>query len=190
MNTKKNILYYITVLVTVSALSTSATGSAVAVEASTTTLQINQIVNIDNSSELNETELEMAFEAIESIPDSVLKNEQLFEQWKSTHLKMVSQPRASIGECAWGITKTIAANIFVFSKVAKLKTIIKAAGGAKAIAQTAIKAYKVARNEKKLSRSQAIAAASEAVAVNGGEQALSLLLEFFSVDGVVTGCFS
>ncbi|MDT3766828.1 hypothetical protein QS713_01960 [Gleimia hominis] len=41
-----------------------------------------------------------------------------------------------------------------------------------------------------LSRSQAIAEASEAVVVNGGEQAFNLLLEFFSFEGVVTGCFS
>ena len=78
----------------------------------------------------------------------------------------------------------------MFSKVAKLKTVITAAGGAKAVAQTAVKAYKIARNDKNLSRSQAIAEASEAVAVNGGGQAFNLLLEFFSVEGVVTGCFS
>lgn len=149
-----------------------------------------QIEDIYYSGELDEDELVMAFELIESIPDSALIDEQTFEQWKSETFNVVGAPRASIGACAWGITKALAANIFVFSKIAKLKTVVKAAGGARAVARTAINAYKVARYQKKLSRSQAIAAASEAVAVNGGEQALSLLLEFFSIDGVVSGCFS
>ncbi|EEI27533.1 hypothetical protein [Corynebacterium glucuronolyticum] len=149
-----------------------------------------QIEAINYPGELDEDELTSAFEMIESIPDSALLDGQAFEQWKVETLRTVGAPRASIDACAWGITKALAANIFVFSKVAKLKTIIKEAGGARAVAKTAVNAYDIARHQKKMSRSQAIAAASEAVSANGGEQALSLLLEFFSIDGVVSGCFS
>lgn len=74
-----------------------------------------------------------------------------------------------------------------FSKVLKLRNVIKAAGGAKAVAEKAIKAYKFARTEKNLGRAEALGEASKVVAVSGGEQAASLLLEFFSIDGVTTG---
>ncbi|MCG7302687.1 hypothetical protein QP400_02065 [Winkia sp. UMB3158] len=65
---------------------------------------------------------------------------------------------------------------------------MKVAGGAKALASKAIAAYKAARAANK-SKGAAIAAASEVVEASGGEQAVSLMLELFSLDSVVSGCF-
>ncbi|KWZ74167.1 MAG: hypothetical protein E6700_01325 [Winkia neuii] len=128
---------------------------------------------------------------IESIPNSALKNDTTFKLWKQKNLFHGSDhlsPKSSIGACAWGISKAVASNVFVFSKVLKIKKVLKAAGGAKALASKAIAAYKAARAANK-SKGAAIAAASEVVEASGGEQAVSLMLELFSLDGVVSGCF-
>ncbi|MCS4490330.1 hypothetical protein [Corynebacterium sp. ES2775-CONJ] len=150
MKFTRSTFYSITAVANACALSITTAGFAVAAEAPTTGNQITQVSSLEYAGELNETELEMAFSLIESILDSALKDEESFEQWKSGKLQFVGQPRASVGACAWGIIKALVANVFVFSKVAKLKTVINAAGGARAAAKTAINAYKVVRNEKKI----------------------------------------
>lgn len=130
MKTKKNIFYSLTAFLTAGALSIASMGSVVAAQTQTQNSHVGHTSNTDSFGELNENELEMAFKIIESIPENALENEQAFEQWKSKNL-FVGQSRASIGACAWGITKALAANIFVFSKVAKLKTVIKAVAARK-----------------------------------------------------------
>lgn len=79
-------------------------------------------------------------------------------------------------------------NTFIAAKIVKLKSIIKAAGGVSAAASKAMKAYKKARAAGK-SISAALVAASNAVAVNGGAAARNLLLDLFSIEGVINGCF-
>lgn len=83
----------------------------------------------------------------------------------------------------------IVTNVFVAVKIVKLKSIIKAAGGVSAVASKVMKAYQKARAAGK-SISAALVEASNAVAVNGGEAARDLLLDLFSIEGVISECFS
>lgn len=179
----------LTAALTAGSLSLAATNAAVAAENNSFESKNTMTASIEVGAELNQKELEYALATIEQIPDSALESEEAFSAWKDNYLSNLTQPRASVGGCAWEITKALAANIFIFSKVTKLKTVIKGAGGAKAVASKAKKAYDAARKAGK-SKNEAIAAASRSIEAHGGEQAASLLLELFSVDGVVTGCFT
>ena len=190
VNMKKSSLKISFVTACALAAATATNTAATASENNFNDSAIEQLPQLDVYAGTQQAELERALQTIEAIPDAALSDEESFENWKKDNLQALTHTRASIGSCTWGITKALASNIFVFSKVSKLKRVIDAAGGARAVADKAIKTYKTARNEKNMSRRAALAEASEAAAVNGGEQAVSLLLEIFSIDSVIGGCFN
>lgn len=145
----------------------------------------NEVIN-----SLDAVELEEALLFIELIPDYALESEAAFNNWLETEVEpfLSGQSRVNVGACSWAITKAVVANAFVFTKITKLRQIIRAAGGAGAVARKASDAYNKARQQGK-SHAAAIRAASDAVAVHGGPEAQALLLELFSIDAVINNCF-
>lgn len=131
--------------------------------------------------------LEEGLRFIESIPDSALVSDAAWERWKKENL--LSPDRASVWGCTSAITIAIVANGFAPAKLLKLKAAMKAAGGAKKVAGMAVKEFQKARAQGK-SVGAAVAAAQAAVAVNGGDATQAILLEFFSLKGVIDGCFT
>lgn len=152
-----------------------------------TNYSVEQItVSVD--SRISEQDFQELFAVIESIPDEALQSEEAFNSWKEAQLSNSAITYASVFSCAAGITVAIVTNAFVAAKIVKLKSIITAAGGVSAAASKTMKAYKKARAAGK-SISAALAEASNAVAVNGGAAARDLLLDLFSIEGVINGCF-
>ncbi|WP_226358615.1 hypothetical protein [Pseudonocardia sp. ICBG601] len=130
--------------------------------------------------------LEEGLRFIESIPESVLVSDAAWDQWKRNHL---SPPdRANAWVCSSAIAIAIISNGFAPAKILKLKSAIKAAGGVKKVAQLGIDAFKAARARGE-SVGAAAAAAQAAIVQNGGGVAQGILLEFFSLNAVVSGCF-
>lgn len=132
-------------------------------------------------------ELEDGLRFIESIPDEALKNDAAWERWRGRH--PVPRDRVNALACGSAIAVAIASNAFAPAKILKIKTAIKAAGGAKRVAGLAVDAFKKARVEGKPAAA-AIAAAQDAVVKNGGGAAQGVLLEFFSLSSVMTSCFA
>lgn len=135
--------------------------------------------------DLDEVGIEEGAEFIESIPDSALESQEAFDQWK--HENPVVTPRGPVG-CGIAITTAVVSNIFVASKVLKIKAAIKAAGGAKKFAELVIDGFKVAKAEGK-TNPQAIEWAAKEAAEVGGKDALGAILEVLLVSAVATECF-
>ncbi|WP_224388905.1 hypothetical protein [Pseudonocardia sp. ICBG1293] len=130
--------------------------------------------------------LEEGLRIIESIPDSALVSDAAWDQWKKTHLS--APDRANVWACSSAIAIAIVSNGFAPAKILKLKTAIKAAGGVKKVAQLGVDAFKAARARGE-SVGAAVAATQAAIVKNGGGVAQGVLLEFFSLNAVVSGCF-
>lgn len=124
-------------------------------------------------------------EYIESIPDKALISQESFDQWKQENPLVNTRGAVS---CGVAITTAVVSNIFVASKVLKIKAAIKAAGGAKKFAELVIMGFKVAKAEGK-SNSAAIEFAAQEAAKVGGKDALGAILEVLSVAAVATECF-
>ena len=74
----------------------------------------------------SENPLHEGLSFIESTPNSALKDDAAFELWKQKNLFLGSDhlsPKSSIGACAWGISKAVAPNVFVFSRARWLKPV-------------------------------------------------------------------
>ena len=108
-----------------------------------------------------------------------------WNDWKKSHLS--SPGRANVWACSSAIAIAIVSNGFAPAKILKLKSAIKAAGGVKKVAQLGIDAFKAAR-ARGGSVGAAAAAAQAAIVKNGGGAAQGVLLEFFSLNAVVSGC--
>lgn len=96
--------------------------------------------------------IEQAFDAITSIPDSVLdEGEEALNAWFTTHgavpslsvRESVLEERQSlfqIAQCAAAIIKAIAENALPISKLRRIKELIKLLGGARKVAKLLLKA--------------------------------------------------
>ncbi|WP_058234746.1 hypothetical protein [Devriesea agamarum] len=122
-------------------------------------------------------------ELIESIPDSALISQEAFNEWVAT----VPQFRGLVS-CGIEITTALVTNAFAIAKIAKIKSAIKAAGGAKKFAEKAISAFKEAKKNGKPNKEALSIAANEAAKV-GGKEAVVAVLDFFSVNSVLKDCF-
>lgn len=147
-------------------------------------LAVSGVANAETPS-IDEQGLREGAEYVESIPDSALESQEAFEGWKKAN--PVVSPRGAVG-CGLAITTAVASNIFVVSKMLKIKAAIKAAGGAKKFAALLITGFKVAKAEGK-SNSAALEFAAQEAAKVGGKDALGAILELVSVAGVATECF-
>lgn len=134
---------------------------------------------------IDEPGLRDGAEYIESIPDAALESEQAFDAWKKENPVVV--PRGAVG-CGVAVTTAVVSNVFVASKVLKIRAAIKAAGSAKKFADLLITGFKVAKAEGKSNQAAMEFAAKEASAVTGGE-GLAAILELLSVAAVAEKCF-
>lgn len=142
-------------------------------------------VAVANEPVLDEEGIREGMDCIESIPESALESQQAFDAWKQGN--PVITPRGPVG-CGIAITTAIVSNIFVVSKVLKIRAAIKAAGGAKKFADLLITGFKVAKAEGKSNSAAINFAAREAAAATGNE-ALGAILEVLSVAAVAEECF-
>lgn len=150
-------------------------------------------------------ELEKVLYLIEAIPDEVIeKGPQATAKWLSSYTgnkyvtdgdkfynlskKNVIQPTGVVG-CVSAIGLAIAENLFSFSKIAKIKDVIKAGGGVTKFIGNLIPAFKVARNEWGYSVSEAIGYAVKYAAADAGPELISAAIGFFSVGDVYSSCF-
>lgn len=133
---------------------------------------------------LTEEKLAAAFDAIESIPEEALTSQQAFEEWQSRQIA----PRGPIG-CGIAVTVAIASNAFAVAKIAKIRSAIKAAGGAQKFATKAIDSFNYAKNTLGKSNSEAISYASRKAASAGGEDLVNALVDFLSLSAVAEDCF-
>lgn len=135
--------------------------------------------------EIDEPGLHEAAEYIESIPDSALESDEAYEKWKKDHPVLI--PRGPVA-CAAAATIALGSTLFVGAKVLKIKSAIKAAGGAKKFADLLITGFKVAKAEGK-SNSAALEFAAKEAAQTGGKDVVVAILDLISVKDVATDCF-
>ncbi|KAL8995228.1 MAG: hypothetical protein Q9169_004992 [Polycauliona sp. 2 TL-2023] len=129
--------------------------------------------------------LEDALHMIEDIPDEVLDNgDEAVKAWASAHQPSTQvaarsaelAPRQDwfqIGKCALAIAKAIAENAFPISKLRRLKDLVKALGGAKAVAKMLLKAKSI-----------------KEMIIIGGPELEQLAEILLGVTDVVNECFS
>lgn len=137
------------------------------------------------STSLDEGGLHEGIGYIESIPESALVSQQAYDDWKRRN--PVITPRGAVG-CGIAVTTAVVSNVFVVSKVLKIRAAIKAAGSARKFADLLITGFKVAKAEGKSNQAAIEFAAKEAAAVTGGE-GLAAILELLSVAAVAEECF-
>jgi hypothetical protein len=149
-----------------------------------------------NEEVVQEKELTEVLSAIEIMPDSVIEQGdeaivKFIDENTSDDIEVVQDGDViafgAVG-CASAIGTAIITNVIPFAKIAKVKTAIKAAGGATTFAKTLISTYKSARS----------AGATKGAAVKKGVQEAGkasapevqrALLEFFNVGNVYSACF-
>lgn len=90
--------------------------------------------------------------------------------------------------CAGAIVVALISNGLAIGKILKIKAAIKAAGGAKKFATKVIKQFKKYK-EKGDSNKEAIKKAIDDAAEGAGSDTVKALLEFFSINAVLSACF-
>lgn len=154
---------------------------------------------LDNASEKEITDL---FVAIENIPDEVLaQGDVATNQWLAKELygnqsdnydpnsedPFIIQ-KGTIG-CVSAIGIAIASNVFSAAKIAKVKDVLKAAGGARTFVTKLLPAYKYARETKKLGKMDSVKYAVKKAASKASPEVLAAAIGFFSVGEVYSACF-
>lgn len=154
-----------------------------------TEAQVTDSINIE---EVSEQELEELLVSIEKIPDDVLaQGDEATNEWLSNDLGLNSSGEVTtfgVVGCTSAIGLAIASNAFAASKIAKVKEVIKAAGGARTFATKLNSSYKKLRSDG-VSRSSAANQAVREAGSAAGPQALSAAVGFFSVGQVYSACF-
>ncbi|WP_155260581.1 hypothetical protein [Staphylococcus delphini] len=137
---------------------------------------------------VNQEELTQFLTTVENIPDSVLaKGDKATNEYiQKENSNLMTSERGAVG-CASAIGLAIASNVFSAAKIAKVKEVIKAAGGAKTFATKLVPAYKKARET--MSKKDAAVSAVKTAGSAAGPQALSAAIGFFSVGQVYSACF-
>lgn len=138
-----------------------------------------------NEVSLDEQGIHDGMTYIESIPGTALESQAAFDAWKREN--PVITPAGPVG-CGIAITTAIVSNIFVVSKVLKIRAALKAAGGARKFADLLTSGFKVAKAEGK-SNSAAIQFAAREAAAATGNEALGAILEVLSFAAVAEECF-
>ncbi|UXU27415.1 hypothetical protein MUA13_13635 (plasmid) [Staphylococcus aureus] len=137
---------------------------------------------------VDQQELTQFLTTVENIPDSVLaKGDKATNEYiQKENSNLTTSERGAVG-CASAIGLAIASNAFSAAKIAKVKEVLKAAGGAKTFATKLVPAYKEAR--KTMSKKDAAVSAVKTAESAAGPQALSAAIGFFSVGQVYSECF-
>lgn len=137
---------------------------------------------------VDQQELTQFLTTVENIPDSVLaKGDKATNEYiQKENSNLTTSERGAVG-CASAIGLAIASNAFSAAKIAKVKEVLKAAGGAKTFATKLVPAYKEGR--KTMSKKDAAVSAVKTAGSAAGPQALSAAIGFFSVGQVYSDCF-
>lgn len=153
----------------------------------------------------SEAELEKIFKAVEDIPMSVARQgEQATTKWlenylgeKVTLVSSVPPTKTSdntsvrsvnVVGCVSAVGIALAGNFFAPAKLLKVKSAIKAAGGATTFVKTLISTYKAARAAK-ATKQAAISKGINAAAKAAGPEAKAALLDFFYIGSIYSACF-
>lgn len=162
-------------------------------------LAITLPVNVSATSEKNEAftpseqksieDATKALDEISKIPDKViLKGEKAINEYakeKELDIRFSGKERGFFG-CTSAIGLALIYN-FTPAKLLKVKSAIKAIGGAKKLATKMISSYKYYRSKKKYKRTAAIKAAAKSV---GTTKAIkNILIDVFTLGGVAGSCF-
>ncbi|UYO35237.1 hypothetical protein NF868_14480 [Bacillus zhangzhouensis] len=145
---------------------------------------------ISPNSEVDE-ELQEVLLAIEALPDSVIaKGDESVVKWLIENSNIPLQRHSEVVTmgvvgCISTVGTAIITNVIPIAKIAKVKSAIKAAGGA---TKTLIPAYKAARQAGE-SKWNAVKAAVNKAAKNASPEAKRALLEFFNIGNVYSACF-
>lgn len=151
--------------------------------------EAEQEITLSAAEEATRQELEVGLGALEKMPESVIKKgPEAMSRWLQENGFQAQVAAAGVVTCAGAIVVALVSNGLGFLKILKIRAALKAAGGAKKFASTVIKAYKKFKRAGKSSRDAVRAAVAEAGGKGGGE-AVKALLEFFSINAVLSACF-
>lgn len=154
--------------------------------------EVNDGANMDITEE--EQELIEIFSAIESIPDDVLeKGDSAIADWLRENTDVEFQEQGDVVTfgivgCASAVGTAILTNAIPFTKLAKVKSAIKSAGGATTFVKSLVPAYKSARKAGS-SKSAAVKKAVNKAASNAGPETKRALLDLFNLGNVYSSCF-
>ncbi|MGG5179657.1 hypothetical protein ACQYAC_10050 [Bacillus sp. MM09(2025)] len=132
--------------------------------------------------------------AIEALPDSVIaEGDGAVVKWLQENSNIPVQRHSEIVTlgvvgCISAVGTAIITNVIPIAKIAKVKSAIKAAGGATKFVKTLIPAYKAARQSGK-SKRNAVKIAVNKAAKKASPEAKRALLEFFNIGNVYSACF-
>ncbi|AWB83914.1 hypothetical protein C3E79_04990 [Corynebacterium liangguodongii] len=132
--------------------------------------------------------MEKAFVFIESIPDEVLKDDEVYQQWLQENIpaEWTTSLRVNWLECGTAVGAALIGSLPP-AKILKLKETFKAAGGAVKFFQKFKSAFDDARKSG-LSYADAVGVAAR---VSGGQawpEVQQALLDFFAVGAVAAAC--
>ncbi|WP_197077795.1 hypothetical protein [Actinobaculum suis] len=143
---------------------------------------------------LSEDQLLATFKAIEEIPDSVLQaGDAAAQSWLKARLgdDFHSQPGSvttfGVVGCVSAIGLAIVTNLPIF-KITKIRTALKAAGGATKFVKTFKRVYD-AQRKAKVSFKTAVSRAVKRAAKKAGPEAQQTLIELFNLGNVYSACF-
>jgi len=132
--------------------------------------------------------------AIEALPDSVIaKGDEAVVKWLEENSNIPLQRQGEVVTmgvvgCISAVGTAIITNVIPIAKIAKVKSALKAAGGATKFVKTLIPAYKAAREAGK-NKANAVKTAVNKAAKNASPEAKRALLEFFNIGNVYSACF-
>lgn len=174
----------------------SAVGSVSAADSDQIALEEASLENDAYISDEQAKDLEEVFAAIETLPEDVLnEGDEAVVDYLQDNVSdgIVVKEEGDVVAfgvvgCASAIGLAIISNVFPISKITKLKSVIKTAGGATTFAKTLVKSYNSARKFK-ATKSAAIKIAVKAAAKKSGPDTVAAVIEIFNVGSIYGACF-
>lgn len=197
MKTKRALSRACLAVVTAGALAITATGTASAAEKVSAESVYTAGVEFTSSAAapaISEAQILAAFKALEEIPDSVLQaGDAATQSWLKSQLgdgspaDLGGVTTLGVVGCVSAIGLAIVTNLPVF-KITKIRTALKAAGGATTFVKNFKRVYD-AQRKAKASFSTAVSRGVKEAAKAAGPEAQQLLIELFNLGSVYSACF-
>lgn len=140
-------------------------------------------------------DLEQFFYAIDALPESVInEGPEATSKWISEYTgktytinkdKITTQ---GVVGCTSAVSLAILQNAFAFSKITKVKELIKAGGGVKTFVGNLVPAFQIARGDG-YTVNAAIGYAVKQAGKDAGPELISAAIGFFSVGSIYSSCF-
>lgn len=174
----------------------SAVGSVSAADSDQIALEEASLENDAYISDEQVKDLEEVFAAIETLPEDVInEGDEAVVDYLQDNVSdgIVVKEEGDVVAfgvvgCASAIGIAIISNVFPISKITKLKSVIKTAGGATTFAKTLVKSYNSARKFK-ATKSAAIKIAVKTAAKKSGPDTVAAVIEIFNVGSIYGACF-